>query len=201
MDQLPGKDAYGATPLEDEDLDGLIPTFVATRGDLNLAEQANIEQATLWAFRRQSMAHANGLLAVSFANALHRRMFGDVWRWAGQLRIRETNIGVAPHQIITEMKLLFDDAVHWHEHETYEPAERAVRIHHRLVSVHPYRNGNGRHARFAADLYLHVVNEPRLRWGAGDDLAVNNESRKAYIAALRAADGGEVQSLLAFALS
>jgi Fic-DOC domain mobile mystery protein B len=200
MAQLRGEDPDGATPLEDEDLDGLIPTFVATRGDLNLVEQANIEKATLWAFRGRSVADVSELLSVRFANALHRRMFGDVWRWAGRQRTHETNIGVAAHRIITEMTLLFDDALYWHERETYERAERAVRIHHRLVSIHPYRNGNGRHARLAADLYLHLLDEPRLTWGAGRDLVVDSDTRKAYIAALRAADGGDVQPLLAFAL-
>jgi len=200
MPSLPGEDASGATPLTNEDLEGLIPTFVATRADLNIAEQTNIEAATRWAFRARSVGSIAELLRPSFANEIHRRMFDDVWRWAGQRRLRESNIGVDPDQIVTQTKLALDDALYWHEHETYEPAERAVRIHHRLVSVHPYRNGNGRHARFVADLYLHRVESPRLAWG-GTSLVNESAVRQAYIAALRAADLGDIEPLLAFAVS
>lgn len=200
MPNLPGEDATGATPLTDEDLDGLIPTYVATRADLNLAEQANIEAATLWAFRGRSVGSVGTLLRPGFANEIHRRMFGDVWRWAGHRRPRETNIGVEPNQIVTHTKLLFDDALYWHEHDTYEPTERAVRIHHRLVSIHPYRNGNGRHARFVADLYLHHVELPRLSWG-GADLVNESAVRDTYIASLREADRGDIEALLTFAVS
>jgi Fic-DOC domain mobile mystery protein B len=130
--RLPGDDATRATPLTDEDLDELIPTFVATRADLNLAEQANIETATLWAFGRRRVAGTDRLLTIDFADRVHRRMFGDVWRWAGQHRTRMTNIGVEPHQITTQMKLLFDDALYWHDHNMYQPAERAVRLHQNI---------------------------------------------------------------------
>ena len=197
--RLPGDDAAGATPLTDEDIDGLIPTFVATRADLNLAEQANIETATLWAFGRRRVAGTDRLLTIDFADRVHRRMFGDVWRWAGQHRTRMTNIGVEPHQITTQMKLLLDDARYWHDHSTYEPAERAVRLHHRLVFVHPYHNCNGRHARFMADLYLHLNGEPRLTWGTGQKIEIDGTARRNYITALQAADRGDIEPLRDFA--
>jgi Fic-DOC domain mobile mystery protein B len=198
---LAGDDAPGATPIEGDDLDGLIPTFIATRADLNLAEQANIEKATRWAFRRRRIVSPSELLDVAFAREVHRRMFGDVWRWAGQNRTRVTNIGIEPYRITTEVKALLDDARYWHEHETYEIAERAVRLHHRLVSVHPFRNGNGRHSRFMADYYLQVSDHPRLAWGGGKNLVIDSAARSAYIDALREADRGDVQPLLTFALS
>ncbi|MCU1427963.1 MAG: fic, partial [Actinomycetia bacterium] len=172
MTHLQGQDPPGATPLEDEDLDGLIPTFVATRGDLNVVEQANIEKATRWAFRGQARTRIEDLLSVTFAVGLHRRMFGEVWRWAGQQRPRETNIGVEPSRITTEMKVLLDDAMFWHGHDTFSASERAVRMHHRLVSVHPFRNGNGRHSRFLADLYLHEIGAKQLSWGARQNLII-----------------------------
>ncbi len=196
--RLPGDDATGATPLTDEDIDGLIPTFVATRADLNLAEQANIETATLWALGRR-VASTDRLLTIDFADRVHRRMFGDVWRWAGRHRTRMTNIGVEPHQITTQMKLLFDDARYWHDQSTYQPAERAVRFHHRLVFVHPYRNGNGRHARFVADLYLRLNGEPTLTWGAETSIEIDSTARRNYITALQAADRGDIEPLRDFA--
>jgi Fic-DOC domain mobile mystery protein B len=200
MTTLGGEDPPGASPLEDEDLEGLIPTFVATRSDLNIVEQANIERATLWAYGARPRTPIADLLSVTFAFELHRRMFADVWRWAGQPRPRETNIGVAPVQIATAMKLAFDDAMFWHDRETYTPPERAVRLHHRLVQVHPFRNGNGRHSRLMADVYLYEIGVERLPWGAGDNLVINSDVRKAYISALHDADGGDVGPLLRFAL-
>jgi Fic-DOC domain mobile mystery protein B len=200
MSELTGEDATGATPLADEDLDGLIPTYIATRSDLNRAEQANIETATLWAFRRRALVSVDELLTVTFARDVHRRMFGDVWSWAGKHRLRETNVGIEPTQIPAATKSLLDDAAYWHDHLVYDATERAVRLHHRLVQVHPFRNGNGRHARFMADLYLHTQRRPRLTWG-GAPLDFDNETRTKYIAALRAADSGEIAALLDFAVA
>ena len=190
-------DPVGATPLEDEDVEGLIPTFVATRDDLNLVEHANIEKASFWLFRGRRVT-VDHLLVTAFADRLHRRVLGDVWRWAGARRTRETNIGIDPSGITVAMKDLFDDARHWHANETFSPEERAVRIHHRLVSIHPYRNGNGRHSRLMADAYLHVTGTDPLSWG-GQDLTDDGELRRGYIKALRDADRGDIGPLLDFA--
>jgi len=188
----------GSTPLTEDDLEGLIPTFVAKRSDLNRVEQANIEMASAWLFRRRGTLDPGSLLTTAFANDLHRRMFGDVWRWAGARRLRETNIGVDPHEIPVAMIELFDDARSWNEHGTFPPPERAVRLHHRLVSIHPYRNGNGRHSRLMADAYLQSIEKARLSWG-GRDLADDRGLRGEYLAALRQADGGNIEPLLVFA--
>ena len=200
MGRLQGKDPTGATPLDEKDLDGLIPTHVATRADLNLVEQVNIEAATFWAFRGRAVASVKDLLTVTVAYEIHRRMFGDVWRWAGKQRPREANVGIDPIEIPTATRSLLDDAMYWHDHDVYDAIERAVRLHHRLVSVHPFRNGNGRHARFMADLYLHTIERPRLSWG-GEQLETDTDTRRQYISALRAADGGDITVLLDFARS
>jgi len=189
----------GSTPLDPDDLEGLIPTFVATRSDLNRVEQANIEGASAWLFRRSARMKSQRVLTSNFANDLHRRMFGEVWRWAGARRPRETNIGVDPDQIPAAMVDLFDDAQFWNEHDTYPPLERAVRLHHRLVSIHPYRNGNGRQSRLMADAYLRSINVTRLSWG-GSGLTDDDELRREYLRALREADGGDIERLLAFAI-
>lgn len=199
--RLPIDDAPNTTSLSDDDLSGLIPKFIATRADLNLAEQNNIESATLWAFGSRRITIPDEMLTSTFSDQIHRRMFGDVWQWAGQQRMRHTNIGVEPHQIPTQMRLLFDDAKYWNEHLIYPSDELAVRLHHRLVSVHPYVNGNGRHSRFMADLYLHVIGEPRLTWGQHREIDSDLEIRRTYIAGLKAADGGNISPLLDFAHS
>ena len=193
-------DPPGATPLTPEDVEGLLPTWVATHEDLNLAEQANIEAAVRWAFvGRKPVRGIEGLLTPHFSDRLHRRMFDDVWAWAGRRRHRLTNIGVDPSEITTQMKLALDDAIFWHIHHAFDSNELAVRIHHRLVCVHPYPNGNGRQTRLLADLYLHVTDQPRLTWGGGAPLGSPGVDRSLYIRALMAANDGDIKPLLLFA--
>ena len=194
-----GPEPSGATPIEEEDLDGLIPDFVATRGDLNQVEFENILAALPWAGRQARLLGVEGVLDYGFMLALHRRMFGDVWRWAGAQRWRITNIGVEPHLIVGQSRLLFDDAKFWHTRQVFAPDELAARIHCRLVSIHPFQNGNGRCTRMMADLYLTAIGAEPFSW-VGGDLDVEGSSRATYIAALiRAAEDGEYADLVRFA--
>lgn len=199
--RFPSEDAPNTTSLSDEDLSGLIPKFIATRAELNLAEQNNIESATRWAFGSRRVANPEKMLTSTFSDEIHHRMFGDVWQWAGQHRVRQTNIGVEIYEISAQMRNLFDDAALWIVNSTYPSVEFAVRLHHRLVKVHPYVNGNGRHSRFMADLYLHSIGETRLTWGQHRDPETDHEIRQVYIAGLKAADGGNINPLLEFARS
>lgn len=189
-----------ATPLVPAERDGLKLTWITTRADLNAAEQDNIDAGAAWAFRSR---RAN-ILTVAFSIALHRQMFGQVWDWAGHYRTTERNIGIAPYRIGTETAQLFDDAAFWVANETYEPDELAVRLHHRLVFVHPFPNGNGRHARMMADLLIRRLGAPPFSWGSNrDDGVIHDigELRKRYVSALRAADGNDYEPLIAFARS
>ena len=189
-----------ATPLVPAERDGLKLTWITTRADLNAAEQDNIDAGAAWAFRSR---RAN-ILTVAFSIALHRQMFGQVWDWAGHYRTTERNIGIAPYRIGTETAQLFDDAAFWVANETYEPDELAVSLHHRLVFVHPFPNGNGRHARMMADLLIRRLGAPPFSWGSNrDDGVIHDigELRKRYVSALRAADGNDYEPLIAFARS
>lgn len=195
-----GEGPPGSTPLTPADLAGLVPTWLATQRDLNQAEQANIERAVRWAFTgRRTVKDVGDLLTVTFSAELHKRMFGDVWRWAGQHRKVQTNIGVDAHLISPSMKQTFDDARCWTEHRTYPVEEIAVRLHHRLVAIHPYPNGNGRQTRMLADVYLDVLGENRLSWGGDGDLIHQTDQRDEYLAALRSADAHDIAPLLQFA--
>lgn len=200
MAALSGR-APGETPLSDDDLAGLKPTWIATRADLNAAEQEGILGASRWLLASRNLPPIDALLTASFADRLHRRMFGAVWSWAGQRRQRVTNIGVEPHLITTKMRDVFDDVRYWHEHPDVrmEPVEIAVRLHHRLVAVHPYPNGNGRHARLLADGVLRRYGQFPLPWG-GRDISEPSATRSAYIRALQQADNGDYEPLLAFAV-
>lgn len=191
---LEGEDEAN-TPLEAEEREALIPTYITTRSELNEVEQAGIADADRWAFSRRRQA-----LDANFLRTLHKRMLGDVWRWAGSYRKTPRNIGVEAYRIPVEVQALINDVKYWVEHGTYPDDEIAVRFHHRLVSIHPFPNGNGRHARLAADLLAVQLGRPRLDWGGGD-LVAAADLRKQYVSALQAADNYDIASLLAFARS
>lgn len=200
MSLFDGPEPDGATPLTLEEVEGLLLNWVTTRADLNRVEQTNIEAAVRWAFvSRKPVSRVEDLLTPRFSDRLHKKMFDDVWAWAGRSRRRLTNIGVDPSEIATLMKLAFDDAVYWHANDVFAPDELAVRIHHRLVCVHPYPNGNGRQTRLMADLYLHVTGRARLTWGGGVPLGSPGVDRSRYIQALLAANDGDIEPLLIFA--
>ncbi len=190
-----GSQDDGGTELTEEEREGLIPSYITLRSELNEAEQANILEAEEWAFTRK-----RDPLEEKFLNNLHKRMFGNVWRWAGQYRTTGKNIGIDAYRIPMELRQLLDDCRYWIENGTYEPDEIAARFHHRLVLIHCYPNGNGRHARLAADLLLKSIGRERFSWG-GANLVDVVETRKRYIAALQAADEHDIGPLLKFVRS
>jgi Fic-DOC domain mobile mystery protein B len=186
----------GSTPLDPDEMEGLKFKHVTTRGQLDELEQVNIESGLMWLSRRHKKT---AILTERFIKDLHRRLFGDVWKWAGKFRLIEKNIGVDPLEIAVQLRMLLDDANYWAEHNTFPPLEAGARFHYRLVLIHPFPNGNGRHSRIAADTYLaDRFGHPPIDWTAGKDLQRNNERRSAYIAALRAADAGDYGPLMDF---
>jgi Fic-DOC domain mobile mystery protein B len=184
-----------ATPLTPDERKGLIPSDITYRRELNKAEQDNIARGQDWALARR-----RDLLTERFIKDLHGRMFGDVWRWAGDFRISERNIGIPYYQIPMALRELLDDVKAWIDHKTYPPDEIAVRFHHRLVHIHPFPNGNGRHSRLLADLLVMQLGRERFTWGSAN-LQDAEEVRKRYIEALKAADDHNNGPLLAFARS
>ena len=184
-----------ATSLSPDERNGLIPSYITLRGELNAAEQDNILEAETWAFRRR-----RDVLGEKFLNNLHRRMFGAVWRWAGEYRRSDKNIGVEWHRIPIELRHLLEDGRFWVENESFEPDEIAARFHHKMVWIHCYPNGNGRHGRLAADLLLVSMRRPRFSWGS-TSLVNANETRQQYVAALRAADAHDYAPLMQFVRS
>jgi len=184
-----------STPLTEEEREDLIPSYIALRPELNEAEQANILEAEEWAFSRK-----RDVLDERFLTGLHKRMFGRVWRWAGKFRKTERNIGIDAYRITIELRQLLDDCRYWIAHGTYEPDEIAARFHHRLVLIHPFPNGNGRHARIATDLLLLSMGRARYTWGRVN-LVAPGEIRQRYVDALRAADHHDIGPLLEFVRS
>jgi Fic-DOC domain mobile mystery protein B len=187
-----------ATPLAPEERDALLQTWITDRDDLNEAEQENIVKGAAWAGRRRGKPA--DLLNEDFAKSLHKQMFGEVWQWAGSYRQTERNIGIEAYRIPAEMPAMFDDVRYWLEHETYPPDEIAVRLHHRLTAIHPWPNGNGRHARLMADLLIQRLGGEVFTWGGGTPSDVG-ELRTCYVAALKVADNHDIGPLLKFARS
>ena len=185
----------GATPLDADELANLIPGHITTQGELNEWEQLNILQGEAWT-RKQRQE----ILQEAYVRKLHERMFGETWRWAGEFRKSDKNLGVDWLKIGVELKKLLDDVRYQVEHGSYPADEIAVRFHHRLVAIHPFPNGNGRHARLMADLLAERLGHPRFSWGSRS-LVDASETRQRYIAALQAADARDYGPLLAFARS
>lgn len=185
----------GSTPLTEEEREQLIPSYITLRRELNEAEQSNILDAASWAFDRK-----RDVLNERFLTDLHNRMFGRVWRWAGSYRRSQKNVGIEAYRIPIDLRQLIEDCRYWIEHEIYSPDEIATRFHHRLVAIHPFPNGNGRHARLATDLLLTRLGQERFSWGQVNLLDAS-ETRDTYINALRAADKHDYGPLLAFVRS
>lgn len=189
--------ALGATPLDQDEINGLIPLHIATQGQLNEWEAANILKAESWLF---SSADHGDFLTIDFTKLLHVKMFDDTWTWAGEFRSTERNIGVTPFKITTDLNNLLEDVRYQIIHEIFPLDEIAYRFHHRLVAIHPFPNGNGRHARLMTDLLLVQAGQPRFTWGR-KKLDAEGPMRKQYIDALRYADRHDYSALAAFVRS
>ena len=184
-----------ATPLTLEETRDLIPAHIAYRRELNEAEQENIARG-----QDRALGRNRNPLTEKFVRDLHRQMLGNVWRWAGKFRTTERNIGIAFFEIPVALRQLLDDTKAWIEYKTYPPDEIAVRFHHRLVQIHSFPNGNGRHARLMADLLVMTLGRERFSWGR-ESLRDAGGVRLRYIAAVQAADNHDMGPLLTFARS
>lgn len=187
----------GNTPLSPEELADLIPNL-ATKEELNEWERENILLAREWATSDRTAPLE--IVSDQYIRKLHERMFDETWKWAGLYRLTEKNIGVPGAQIRERLVALFGDVRYWVENKTYPPDEIAVRFHHRLVFIHPFPNGNGRHARLTADVLVMKLGNPAFTWGSAN-LIEEGAARTRYLEAITAADDGDIQPLLQFARS
>jgi Fic-DOC domain mobile mystery protein B len=188
----------GQTPLDEEEKDGLLIPTITTHGELDEFEQLNIEKAIQWTLTRKFKK--DDILTEDFIKLVHKKMYGDVWAWAGEFRRTNKNIRVDRYQVAIELRKLLDDCNYWIDHGTYPPDEIAIRFKHRIVSIHCFSNGNGRHARMMGDLIIEkIFGKPAFTWGANTDLTKTGDIRKEYITAIKAADGSDINPLLTFA--
>ena len=181
-----------STPLTEEEKQQLKVKWITTRAELNELETKGIANAEIWLLKNKK-----DILNETFIKNLHKKMFGDIWKWAGTFRTTERNIGVAPYEIQPKLRILLDDVKFWVDNRTFSPKEIAIRFHHRLVQIHPFPNGNGRISRLMADLLMKQFGLTVLNWGSGS-LTEISELRKKYILALQDADNGDYTLLLSF---
>ena len=187
------------TPLEEDEKEGLLIKSITNRSELDEFEQQNIEKAMLWL--RSKKITAERILSEKFVQDLHRHMYAGVWKWAGEFRKTDKNIGIDKHHIAVTLKQLLDDCLYWISHHSYSGEEIAVRLKHRMVQIHCFANGNGRHSRLIADVMMEkVFHLPLFSWGAAN-LVKHGDLRTAYIQALKKADAGDYKELIAFARS
>nr|WP_315418157.1 mobile mystery protein B [uncultured Pedobacter sp.] len=187
----------GQTPLDEEEKEGLLISTIATREELDEFEQQNIEEAIKWTLGKKFKPEK--LLTEAFIKDIHKRMYKDVWKWAGAFRKTNKNIGVDRWQVAIELKNLLEDTIFWIENNTYSPDEIAIRFKHRIVSVHCFSNGNGRHSRLLADIIIEKLFHGMVfTWGA-ENLSKESENRRGYLNSLKLADKGDYTELLLFA--
>ena len=188
----------GQTPLDEEEKDGLLIPTITTRGELDEFEQQNIEKAIQWTMSRKFKKEE--LLKEEFIKLVHKKMYNDVWAWAGEFRKSNKNIGVDRYQVAIELRKLLGDCKFWIDHGTYPPDETAVRFKHRIVQIHCFSNGNGRHSRMMGDLIVEKIFEkPVFTWGANSDLTKRGKEREEYLKAVKAADAQNINLLVEFA--
>ena len=187
----------GQTPLSEEEKEGLLISSITTHGDLDEHEQLNIEEAIKWLLNKK--IKKDKILTESFIKMVHKKMFNNVWSWAGEFRKSEKNIGVRWINIGVDLKTLLDDTNYWIENKTYAPDEIAIRFKHRLVNIHCFPNGNGRHSRIMADIIIEsVFGEKIFSWNQSN-MVKADDTRKEYIRSIREGDKGDTKPLIKFA--
>ena len=190
----------GQTPLDDDEKDGLLIPAIATRGELDEFEQQNIEQAMQWLLGRKIKTET--IFTEAFIQLIHQKMFGEVWAWAGSFRQSNKNIGPNYWKIPIDLRQLLNDVLYWHHNKTFSPDEIALRFKHRLVSIHCFANGSGRHSRLMADIVIEKVYKlPVFSWGVNTDHTQKRNARESYLKAVKAADRGDYSFLMRFARS
>lgn len=187
----------GQTPLDENEKDGLLIKTIGTRGELDEFEQLNIEKAVEWTISLKFQPE--DILSEQFIKQLHNKMFCDVWSWAGKFRKTNKNIGVDKYLVAEELRRLIDDCKFWIKNKTYSKDEIAIRFKHRLVKIHCFPNGNGRHSRLMADVIISKIFEKKYFSWSRSDINKKSEARTNYLKAIKKADKGDIKLLIEFA--
>ncbi len=202
--------SYGATIVTDDsqpigatpggDTSGLILEHLSTQASRNAAEAEAISRAyDKYVFRARRKKQGTEWLTDDFIRKVHADMFGTIWEWGGQYRQKRLNIGIEPHLIREQIKLLTGDFFSWNEAKSTIPVvDIAARLQHRLTYIHPFINGNGRHARLITDIFFYSRQHLIPQWPQIQLMAEGNQIRERYIQAMKHADVGDLTDLMDF---
>jgi len=189
--------AYGQTPIDEDEKEGLLIKTITTHGELNELEQLNIEEAELW--RHTNPVSTEKVLTEDFVRKLHLKMFANVWSWAGTFRRSNKNIGVEWTDIPTNLRYLLDNVKYWVENNVYGGDEIAIRFKYEIVKIHCFPNGNGRHSRIIADTLIESIGGSSFSWN-GSNMARPDETRRRYLDAIKKVDKtNDIDPLIEFA--
>lgn len=189
----------GQTPLSESDKEELLIEIISTQKELDEYEQLNIEKAMVWIY--STKIRKDTILTEKFIKNLHKKMFGDVWGWAGKFRRIDTNIGVDWVRIPVELRQLLDNTQYWIDNKVFPPDEIAIRFKHKLVNIHCFPNGNGRHSRIMADIIIETIFDKEIYTWNDSNMVKADETRDKYISAIREGDKGDIKPLISFARS
>ena len=187
----------GQTPLDENEKEGLKIKSITTQGELDEFEQLNIQEAVEWTIRTN--LNVERILTEKFIKDLHKKMYGNVWKWAGEFRKSDKNIGISWPQIGIELKKLIDDTEYWINNNTFSAEEISIKFKHRIVAIHCFPNGNGRHSRIMADIMMEFIFGKEIFSWHKSNMVKPNDIRKQYITALKKADNGNIEPLIKFA--
>ncbi|HBH79510.1 MAG TPA: mobile mystery protein B [Nitrospira sp.] len=183
-----------------DDISGLILAHLETRAERNVAEAQAISLAyDKYIFEARRKKQGTRWLTDEFIRNVHQDMLGSIWDWAGKYRRDNLNIGMDWHLIPEQVRLLCDDFLHWDAQASTMPVlEVAARLQNRLTKIHPFRNGNGRHARLMTDIFFLSRRHPLLEWPQTQLMSEGHQIRAQYITAMQDADQGDFSSLVKF---
>ncbi|MCB0526744.1 MAG: mobile mystery protein B [Lewinellaceae bacterium] len=185
----------GQTPIDEEEKLELRIKSISTMAELDEFEQQNIEEAMEWMLARNFKPE--DVVQLEFILSVHKRMFHHVWKWAGMFRNTDKNLGVPFYKIRQELQNLIEDCKFWIIQKTYSNEEISIRFKHRLVSIHLFPNGNGRHSRLMADILLKSLDtDQTFTWG--NKSLRKGDERSLYLHSLKKADNGDIKPLLKF---
>ncbi|HCT84913.1 MAG: mobile mystery protein B [Candidatus Margulisiibacteriota bacterium] len=187
---LKGNSPYGATPIDD--YSGLKLKHINTIKELYEAEFLNITSSTSKYLLKPPSNKS--FMDRIYLFKIHKTMFSQVWDWAGKKRISNKSVGIDKFQIDIEIVKLIQDFEFW-ESSNMDTIEVSSRIHHKLVYIHPFENGNGRWARLVTNIYLKQKLNRIVYWPE-QELYINNVFRKRYIHSLQSADHGNFADLV-----
>jgi len=163
-------------------------------GELDELEDLNIQKGLEWLNRQKDPNY----LSTEFICKLHEKLFGDVWKWAGKYRTAEVNISkYRYYDVAPQLKNLFEDAKLWIQHGKMSWEEISEEMHKRLVTIHPFTNGNGQTTRIYVEYVQKRNNQGIPRWMASMSHSPAKRRDK-YIQALRSADKGDFGPLIEF---